>query len=116
MKRSAYEVCSESEMTHEPAAPSVFTVEVVYANAEQQLVVEVMLPAPATVAQALAAAAQQEVMAALIDPQQAVGIYGQICSREQPLRDGDRVEVYRELRMDAKTARRQRAKTQQEDA
>ena len=98
-------------MTHEPDAPSVCTVEVVYANAEQQLVVEVMLPAPATVAQALAAAAQQEVMATLIDPQQSVGVYGQICSREQPLRDGDRVEIYRELPVDAKTARLQRAKT-----
>ncbi len=38
-----------------------------------------------------------------------VGIWGQECTRERLLQDGDRVEIYRELLHDPKSARRQRA-------
>ena len=37
-----------------------------------------------------------------------VGVWGQECGRDRVLRDGDRVEIYRELLHDPKTARRQR--------
>jgi len=40
------------------------------------------------------------------------GIWGRIKPADTPLRDGDRVEVYRPLRVDPKTARRERFKTQ----
>jgi putative ubiquitin-RnfH superfamily antitoxin RatB of RatAB toxin-antitoxin module len=39
----------------------------------------------------------------------AVGIHGQRVALDAPLGDGDRVEVYRPLRVDPKQARRQRA-------
>lgn len=39
-----------------------------------------------------------------------VGIYGRVVSREQRLSKGDRVELYRELPNDPKTARRARAR------
>ena len=39
-----------------------------------------------------------------------VGIFGRVVPRDQPLLDGDRVEIYRDLPNDPKTARRQRAK------
>jgi len=38
----------------------------------------------------------------------AVGIWGRAASLTQRLRDGDRVEVYRPLRVDPKVARRER--------
>ncbi|MBV8030865.1 MAG: RnfH family protein [Betaproteobacteria bacterium] len=37
------------------------------------------------------------------------GIHGRIAGRETVLEDGDRVEIYRPLRLDAKEARRRRA-------
>jgi uncharacterized protein len=42
-------------------------------------------------------------------PDTAVGIWGRICERSTLLRDHDRVEVYRPLLLDPKTARRLRA-------
>ena len=40
-----------------------------------------------------------------------VGIWGRVVSREQPLNDGDRVELYRPLQRDPREARRQLAAT-----
>ena len=41
-----------------------------------------------------------------------VGIWGRKCGRDTPLRDQDRVEVYRPLRVDPKVARRERFRKQ----
>ncbi|MES2671951.1 MAG: RnfH family protein [Pseudomonadota bacterium] len=64
------------------------------------------LPEGATVADALAAAAaafpQQETPAA-------VAIHGERAALDQPLREGDRVELLRPLLLDPKEARRRRA-------
>ena len=38
-----------------------------------------------------------------------VGIFGRLVQRDTPLRDGDRVEIYRPLNADPKEARRRRA-------
>ncbi len=38
----------------------------------------------------------------------ALGLHGRSCSRHARLNDGDRVEVYRPLRVDPKEARRER--------
>lgn len=38
-----------------------------------------------------------------------LGIYGQVCEADRPLRDGDRVELYRPLRHDPRASRRERA-------
>ena len=40
---------------------------------------------------------------------QKLGIYGKVVPSHAPLRDGDRVELYRPLVVDAKEARRRRA-------
>ena len=41
-------------------------------------------------------------------------VFGQECERARVLQPGDRVEIYRELAVDAKTARRQRAAQQRD--
>lgn len=41
-----------------------------------------------------------------------VGIYGKLKPLDTPLRDGDRVEIYRPLAVDPKEARRLRARRQ----
>jgi putative ubiquitin-RnfH superfamily antitoxin RatB of RatAB toxin-antitoxin module len=39
----------------------------------------------------------------------ALGIFGKVAQRDQPLKDGDRIEIYRPLAEEPKLARRNRA-------
>ena len=39
-----------------------------------------------------------------------VGIFGELCGRAAVPRDGDRIEIYRPLRLDPKESRRARAR------
>ncbi len=61
------------------------------------------LPEGATVADALAAAALPQ------EGHPAVAIFGETAAVDQPLRDGDRVELLRPLLLDPMEARRRRA-------
>jgi len=88
-------------------------VEVVFAQPRRQLAVEVCLAEGACIQDALDAAAADARFCDIDPAAYAVGVYGQVCERDKPLQPGDRVEIYRELRLDAKTARRQRAALQQ---
>lgn len=65
------------------------------------------LPAGATVADAVRASGFAAAPAA-----GELGIWGRRCGAEQPLREGDRVEIYRALRVDPKVARRERFRKQ----
>lgn len=85
-------------------------VEVVYATAERQWVVALVLPEGATIGDALTGAEGQ--LADLDTRDAVVGVYGMVRSRHESLKDGDRVEIYRPLRLDAKEARRRRATDQ----
>jgi uncharacterized protein len=71
-----------------------------------QEVTELELEEGATIARALAAAGVRERHPGL---EFAVGVWGRLRSLETVLRDGDRVEIYRPLRADAKAMRRARA-------
>ncbi|MBT8091474.1 MAG: RnfH family protein [Gammaproteobacteria bacterium] len=85
------------------------SVEVVYAVAGKQLLVAVSLPSGATVADAIDASGIQESFAGDHLEEMAVGVWGHVVSRDQPVADGDRVEIYRPLAIDPREARRQRA-------
>jgi len=79
-------------------------VEVVRARPGNFQAVTVELPAGATLRDALAASGFE------LDPgKQACGIFGKRAPLDQPLADGDRVEIYRPLEVDPKEARRRRA-------
>ena len=84
-------------------------IEVVYARPEIQQVVLVELEEGACVVDAVRESRlgvlHPEIDAA--DPE--VGIFGRRVAPETPLRDGDRVEIYRPLLIDPKTARRAKA-------
>lgn len=75
-----------------------------------QEVVEVELAEGATVAEALACSRLEERFPAIDFAAARVGIWSRPCSRDTVLREGDRVEVYRELRADPKQMRRKRAR------
>ena len=70
------------------------------------------LPAGATVGDALAATSLGQEFPGVDVPAAEVGVWGQKCPRAQSLRDGDRVEVYRPLKVDPKVARRERFREQ----
>jgi putative ubiquitin-RnfH superfamily antitoxin RatB of RatAB toxin-antitoxin module len=90
-------------------AEAEIEVEVACAMPEQQFLARVTVAAGATVAQALDASG-----VALRHPQfmQAawrVGVFGRVVALDTPLQAGDRVEIYRALRVDPGAARRRRA-------
>ena len=81
---------------------------VAFATPERQWLWPVLLPAHATVGDALALARAQS--ACLDVPWDAdVGIFGELCDRAAVPRDGDRIEIYRPLKSDPKESRRARA-------
>lgn len=47
---------------------------------------------------------------------QKVGIFGKIVSLDSPVRDGDRIELYRPIVADPKTVKRRRAKAEETDS
>lgn len=72
----------------------------------------VRLPAGATIGQAVMASGLADVSPDF-DPRASVaGVWGRKAPWEQALKDGDRVEVYRVLRVDPKVARRERFRKQ----
>jgi putative ubiquitin-RnfH superfamily antitoxin RatB of RatAB toxin-antitoxin module len=79
-------------------------VEVVDARPQGARVASLSLPAGATVRDALAASGFELDLQA-----QAFGIFGKRARLDQPLAEGDRVEIYRALVIDPKEARRRRA-------
>jgi hypothetical protein len=87
----------------------LIAIEVAYATSEQQALIALDMLEGVTVEQAIRAsgllARFQEIDGADIK----VGIFGSVCKLDQPLKQGDRVEIYRPLRHDPKEARRQRA-------
>lgn len=74
--------------------------------------VNLRLPAGATVADALRASGLQARHPGLAIDALPVGIWGAFCERGDVLRDRDRVELYRPLRVDPKDARRRRQRAQ----
>ena len=81
----------------------------VYALPEREETVIVKLAAGARVSDALRASGLLERHPEINLARQKIGIYGELVQAEQVLSDGDRVELYRPLRMDPKEARRRRA-------
>ena len=84
-------------------------IEVVYALHDEQALVALEVPEGTTASEAV----ERSGLAARfpgIDPARApIGIFGRVTAPATPLRDGDRVEIYRPLQVDPKEARRARA-------
>ncbi len=76
----------------------------------RQEVIELGLADGATLADAIAAARADERFAKLDTDGLKAGIWSREAAMESVLRDGDRVELYRELKADPKDARRRRAR------
>lgn len=88
-------------------------VEVCLALPDRQWLVELTLPAGATAAQAVSASGLPERLPAEVaTDQMTVGVWNVVVEAPERhvLQDGDRVELYRPLRIDPKLARQARAR------
>jgi putative ubiquitin-RnfH superfamily antitoxin RatB of RatAB toxin-antitoxin module len=90
-------------------AETLIDVEVAYANPEQQVIVALKMPEGATVEQAIHASGLLNRFSEIDATDLKAGIFSSICKLDQPVRQADRVEIYRPLIHDPKEARRQRA-------
>lgn len=88
---------------------SVLRAEVCYAGPEGQFLLRVELPAGATLADAIEASGIRARVPGLQVDDRHVGVFSKPRPLATPLRDGDRVEVYRPLKVDPREARRERA-------
>lgn len=84
-------------------------IEVVYALRERQEVVTVELEEGSRALDALRASGLVRRHPAIPAASPLLGIFGRRADPATPLKDGDRVEVYRPLNLDPKAARREKA-------
>jgi putative ubiquitin-RnfH superfamily antitoxin RatB of RatAB toxin-antitoxin module len=84
-------------------------VEVVYATPERQVRYALRVEEGATISDAIRNSGVLDAFPEIDLAGNRVGIYGQLARPDEPLRDGDRVEIYRPLSADPKEARRKRA-------
>jgi uncharacterized protein len=95
-------------MDNADAQPTI-QVEVAYSAAPRQVeVTKLSLPAGAVLADAVQASGLIERHGLTLDGQLVVGVWMKLRPLDTPLREADRVEIYRGLRVDPKEARRQR--------
>ena len=89
--------------------PAMISVELVFVAPDSQAFHVLELPADATVAGAITASGLAKEYPEYAFGELPVGIWGRRVAPEQVLRDGDRIEIYRELLIDPMDARRLRA-------
>jgi putative ubiquitin-RnfH superfamily antitoxin RatB of RatAB toxin-antitoxin module len=85
------------------------TVDIVYAMADIQHLRRLALPPGSTAADALARVGDDPAFAGIDFVRAEIGIFGRRIDAATALSDGDRVEIYRKLRIDPKEARRVRS-------
>ena len=84
-------------------------VQVVYALASKQAIVSLSLPEGATVKQAVESSGLLAKYPEIDLAKNKVGVFAKLSKLDTPLRDHDRVEIYRPLIADPKEVRKQRA-------
>ena len=88
------------------------TVEVAYATTTRTYLLEVVLPSGSTIEQGIKASGILEKCPEINLAQNKVGIFSKPGSLDNQIYDGDRIEIYRPLKIDPKQERRKKADTQ----
>lgn len=86
-------------------------VDVAYAKSERQSIISLTMPTGSTAEQAILVSGIFEQFPEINLDTQKIGIFGQICKRQQIIQSGDRIEIYRPLAQDPMSARRNRIRT-----
>lgn len=84
-------------------------IQVAFAYPQEQHLLAADVEAGTTVESAIRASGMLDKHPEIDLEQMRVGIFGKICALQDPVRDGDRIEIYRPLKADPKQARRERA-------
>lgn len=84
-------------------------VEVAYALPQEQVLIRLAVPAGSTVRRVIEQSGILQRFSNVDLATCKVGVFGRLASLDDPVKPGDRVEIYRELQADPKVARRQRA-------
>lgn len=84
-------------------------IEVAYALPDEQVIISLQVEPGTTVEQAIQLSGIQEKYPDIDLELNRVGVFGKICKLDTPLREKDRVELYRKLIADPKESRRKRA-------
>jgi putative ubiquitin-RnfH superfamily antitoxin RatB of RatAB toxin-antitoxin module len=99
-------------MTRTEAIAGALRASVVYLRPGFSFERTVLLPEPATVGAAIEASGLLREAAELAGCELEVGVFSQRRTLADPLHDGDRIEIYRPLRIEPKEARRIRVQIQ----
>ncbi|TAM94899.1 MAG: RnfH family protein [Rhodanobacteraceae bacterium] len=91
-----------------PDAPGI-RVSVVYAGPDRAFNVELTLPKGSRVVDAIETSGIRAMLPGIAIRDDRIGIFARKASPDALLSDGDRVEIYRPLKVDPKEARRKRA-------
>ncbi|HEZ2349530.1 TPA: RnfH family protein [Neisseria lactamica] len=89
-------------------------IEIVYGLPDKQVLKTMRLVEGTTVRAAALQSGLDEIFTDLDLYSAPLGIFGKAVKDDTPLRDGDRIEVYRPLLIDPKEARRKRVQNQEE--
>ena len=89
--------------------PDLLSIEVVYALPQKQEMFTVKLPEGATVREAVEACGVLQKYPEIDLTKNKVGVFAKLIKPDAPLRNRDRVEIYRPLIADPKQVRKQRA-------
>lgn len=84
-------------------------VEVAYALPERQLILKAEVPAGTTAIEAVRLSGIEQQFPEIDLGRQRLGVFGKLCKADRVLHPGDRVEIYRPLLVDPRTARRELA-------
>lgn len=85
------------------------SIEVSYARPGQAFCIPLELSEPVTIREAIERSGLLQLCPEIDLAHNRVGIFGRLCALEDRPASGDRVEIYRPLEVDPKTARRLRA-------
>ncbi len=91
------------------ANAEMINVEVAYARPDGQVIHPLRVPAGTTVEEAIRKSGILDAFPEIDLTKNKVGVFGKISKLSNPLRDRDRVEIYRPLIADPKEVRKQRA-------
>ena len=89
--------------------PEEIMVEVAYALPEEQVIISIKVPTKSDVKQAIEKSGIQIKFPSIDLSKNKVGIFGKKTTLDHPLKDRDRIEIYRPLILDPKEMRRKRA-------
>lgn len=98
-----------------PAAPAI-DVEVAYALPDRQRLVALSVADGTAVREVLALSGLADAFPEIDPVTCPIGVFGRVVDDDYRLRTGDRVEIYRELRVNPRQARRERARRRQEES